>query len=168
MNAKFSVTKTERLYITDEWLSNGHWAVKRDVAPHLPRHGVGKALRPLCVLQNGTYPEGMGDPISRTDKLADMNVFPKLSDEYVQIFPTKNARLREADMLEVLGFVWASKNKHVLVTIGPRYVPLLHNADKVMAKRGNGPIILMLHEGLMGYVMPVRDELRVRKEVRNG
>lgn len=148
MNFVFRVQKDERLYVTYDWISNGHWMLRRSCA-FLGR------LKSISDLEPGYYSLGYAQPAEPL-VLDILKVIPKNFDGFEAAEVSDTARIWK---LEGGGFAVRFvivKSKNFEAFIAPNYVDLLAKAHHFKIKN-EGPVALFnADETLFGLVMPVR------------
>ena len=149
---KFKLEKEGRIYVNDDWITNGHWMLRKDAIHRLFKAGY-KAYKPLMELlfwKNGKYEDG----VFIDDKTPDMlHVIPS-PDNYVELNPPKIARIH--DNGEVFAYEYESTMQDFKVGIQPGYYPLCKAAQQVKGKGEKFPVTLFAGGDLFGIIMPVR------------
>lgn len=153
MHPKFNLAKQDRVYITDEYFTNGEFLITRSSmnSPLAP-----KALKVLANFLPGTYGEGTGKPIT-SEKTPDCgSVIPK-RDGYktMAIAPIGVKFMLEMDTIQAYQFECPG----FVICVSPAYVPILR-LGVPFAKDKASPIIILsegnLNSDLIGLVMPMR------------
>ena len=159
MIPKFNISKTESLHLTDKWITNGHWMVKRDKADS---RTAPKALKTLLSLKLGSYRDGLSYGLTS-----------ETTPDCESIIPTRNGYLPlsnhgnpetitfKQDSDEINAYIYKAGNGESEIKIGVahKYVPLLR-MGYVHVKAPTAPIIILDSEDLNGeliaIVMPMR------------
>lgn len=142
---KFSIKADERLFLSDTWVCNGHWMVKRD---HAKRS---KAFAPVLNLQNGSYQDGYKHP-KNSDDLPDMERVIPGKDGYQKAEITREA-IFSPDRMEVTAVKIQSGSYEAFVQ--SRYVELL-TLGEVFIKDKTAPIRIEDQGEVIAVVMPWR------------
>lgn len=150
---KFGISKRDRLYITPKWVSNGHWAMRRDFIPHamsLGRKQV-RPLLPLLLWKEGRYDEsGYID-----DKVPDVDRVIPSRDGYSKITLSSEA-LVDRDKYLIYAMVFKNSLGDRFA-VNPNYTPLMQAAEKIEGKTNMHPILLIdANDEVIGSVMPIR------------
>lgn len=155
----FKIGSHERILIDEEFISNGHWAIRRDCAVR-----VSKDLKPfksLLSVQHGHYSQGIGEGV--VGKCPDIGaIFPKDLTPYIETFEQLDGVEFGFDD-EVSAFKIKSLAKYVdgqkveesfTVGIDPKYMPLLR-VGKILVRDPKSPIIATDNDGsVLCVVMP--------------
>lgn len=154
MIPKFTIGK-ERLHITENILSNGHWLVTRYAAqsPVAP-----KALKPLLSAINGTYYDGLVNGVSVPTTPDMAQVIPK-RDGYLPLLEQSQGVEFRADTDEVLAYKFQPQCGSFTIGVATKYVPMLR-LGFAHARDALSPIIVLdsrdLNGELLAIVMPMR------------
>lgn len=152
IHVKFKIPKKNKIHILEDWLTNGHWALKRSflLSPIL-RKDVYKEFRDFLLWEPGSYEDGA----RYSTTLPDMNrVIPSSLDGYFPATITKEACYDPSD--ESFRYVVLKAEDGIKVGIAPEYVPLLKCVERVLIKDNGGAIVLEWNGEIVGLVMPVR------------
>lgn len=148
---KFSIGK-DRLYITPEYLCNGHWLVKKAAArsPAAP-----KAFKPLLIAQTGSYFNGLSGGLDRSDTIDVTQAIPS-RDGYVLMSPDPvGVEFKNSDTVAAYIFQCGEFK----IGVNPNYVPIMR-LGHAFAKEARSPILILegnsLNDELVGVVMPLR------------
>lgn len=152
LQPKFTVGRSDRLYITEKYLCNGHWLVTRDCAANIMGP---KALKPLLSVQHGTYFDGLSGGKSKDETPDTAQAIPKRDGyELLELDPV-GVEFKNSDWIGAYVF----QGKGFRVGVAPQYVPLLR-MGRAFAKDHTGPIIVLggdsLNDELVAVVMPMR------------
>lgn len=152
MEPKFTISKTERLFIDDKFICNGHWLVTRNAA-HSPM--APKPLKPLLAAKHGTYYNGINAGPDKDDAPDMTRVIPK-RDGYKKIAVAPVSVNFAGDRISAYKY---DLGEGAEIGIDPRYVPLL-KLGHVFAKDSTSPVLVLdgetLNDDLLAVVMPVR------------
>ncbi len=167
MKPKFKIGKEERLVVSPEWISNGHWMLRRSVAEHVVKTnaaGMRSVLRPILNLKEGNYRSGMahgpfGVMPDMAQVLEDINSF---ADIVTQRFEGKEHNFKEMSLTPcratigsnnaVMSYVYQADGFEV--GLDPKYTSLLDLATKALVKSPTGAIHLFNVNELIALVMP--------------
>lgn len=142
----FKIPKSDRLYIGETHISNGHWLIRRD---KLPLPTVPKALKDLGQLMLGKYDGGLRD----NSKLPDMSGFePKTMEGYSKLKPHPK-RVIFHNETWIKGYVFETEAGFE-VGISADYVELMKLGE--CFARDKSTAIVIDHAGFIGCIMPVR------------
>lgn len=151
MKPKFSIG-SDRLYITDKYLSNGHWLVTREIAKS---HVAPTALKPLLSCLNGGYFNGLKGGRD-TEATPEMDHIVPKRDGYLPLSQDP-ARVKFRYNDEIESYVFTCGDFEI--GINPKYVPLLRMGFG-HAKDPKSPILVLadksLNGDLMAVIMPMR------------
>lgn len=160
MLPKFTIDKSDRIYITDKYVCNGHWLVDRVNARSQSMPIFDRMFKPVLNLQHGAYYDGIACGVTNGGQLpAFEQVIPK-RDGYKICFEQAQGVEFRADSDEILAYKFQTQDGAVTVGIAPKYVPLLR-LGKVYAKEAISPLIVLsdgINSELLAVVMPMRLE----------
>ncbi len=166
MTPKFTIGKSDKVYISDKFLCTGHWLCTREIAQS---HVAPKALKPLLSLQIGCYDSGISSGKTRDEKgLPDFaQVIPK-RDGYLPVqFDPIGVEFCGQDSDEIRAYKYQNRaevkagetDSNFVFGAQQQYVPLLRMGH-VFAKDALSPIIVLggdsLNDELLAVVMPYR------------
>lgn len=154
MKPKLKLDKSENVFISDKYASNGHWLIVLDKLP--------KELKTLASLKPGAYREGISSE-RRIDAIPDLEAIIPKRDGYVALISqplgvsfvglSTEIRAYKYDTVAALGELTKT------VGIAVKYVPLL-SLGTAFAKGPTDPILVLsgpsLNDDLVAVVMPMR------------
>jgi len=160
MIPNFKIPKDTRLYLSDLFISNGHWLLTRAVAES---HISPKPIKALLALKNGTYYDGANSGPSR-ETTSDMTAVIPKRDGYLPLSrsPISVSFKDASDEITAYGFGCGGET----VFVDPSYVPLIRMGfgfGKPVTsgrKRETNPVIVLggdtLNDELLAVIMPMR------------
>jgi len=163
LEPKFKINKSDRLYITDDYFSNGHWIVARNSIQKRIDCPVSKQLQQLLCLRNGAYYDGpTGFPKEYSGDIT--RVIPK-RDEYLPIIDTPAGVKFVGNAIHAYYFFIQKideetrEDQSFQIYVDPSYVPLIR-LGYGFAKSKLDPILILkeqdINSDLVGAVMPMR------------
>jgi hypothetical protein len=155
LKPKFTLDKNERLYLTEKYVSNGHWLLTRTACNVARMLKITKAFDLLDSMHVGRYDTGISGG-KTCDVKPDMldSVIP-VRDGYKPV--SKSPVGVVFDGTTVRTYKYSSDGFET--GINPKYVPLLE-LGHAHAKDADHPILILdskdLNGELMAVIMPVR------------
>lgn len=152
IHVKFNIPKKNKIHILEDWLTNGHWALKRSflLSPIL-RKDVYKEFRDFLLWEPGSYEDGA----RYSTTLPDMNrVIPSSMDGYAEGILTEKANFEPA--AECIRWVELTGPEDRRSGVAPEYVPLVKIAMPYLHEKNTMPIVLKFNDEIVGLLMPVR------------
>lgn len=152
MIPKYSLSKTERVYITEKYFTDGKILLTKDAinSPLAP-----KPLKAVLNLANGCYYEGIAKPKSSNEPPDCSQVIPK-RDDYKPMRP-EPCGVSFVNETQVLAYKFQCDDFEI--GIAPHYVPIARMGF-CFAKRATDPILVLsensLNGDLIGVIMPIR------------
>ena len=147
---KINLGVLDRIFVTQDYLSNGHWLVVRK---NLNKEGL-KMFKPLQDKKEGTYyGKDFGDPTT-----PDMTqVIPK-RDGYKPLNFEPSRVIFKNESIDISSYVYSVQDSHE-IGVDVTYAPLL-TLGYAYSKDKNSPIIVLnsndLNGDLIAVVMPRR------------
>ena len=156
---KFKLDRSGNHYTSPEWLSNGHWMLKRAWVATRPE--LAKVLKPLVEARHGRHYGAIDHDNAYNPEAPDFrNVIPS-RDGYQEATLTNEARIGYGgNPLKpvsggLVGVFLASGSYRVC--IGGAYMPLLFSATRILISDRLKPILLIdADDEICGVIMPVR------------
>lgn len=154
LTPKFTLPKTERVYLTDKYFCNGHWLLKRDqIPPHF------KAFAPLRNLKNGAYVDGYAN--ESNDNLPDIEAVIPQREGYTLLSPQPSGcHFAFETTVSAYTYLTVDFETQFEVAVDPKYVPLMQ-LGHCFAKNPTAPILILsgntLNDDLVGVLMPRRN-----------
>lgn len=160
---KFKANEKDRLYLTEKYIANGHYLVKRD-SPNID-------LKPIDKMQSmrlGFYQFGqLSDGLSKYDEKLDSHI-PK-RDGYALVKSAIPRAVVDFETYAITCYVFTGFNSDEEITKGkdatfeigvnPDYVQLLL-CGRIFVKSALAPILILngptLNDDLVAIVMPMR------------
>lgn len=157
---KFSLDKSEKLFLGDKYLCNGHWLIKREYAA---TKFAPTALRGLCNMRLGCYYEGPRGTCDTETKLPNFDGLIPQRDGYRLL--ERNPIGVEFKSDEISCYIFAVTERFgeptFRIGVNPKYVPLMR-IGHTFAKDALSPLLVLqgdtLNDDLIGVVMPMRLE----------
>lgn len=150
---RFSLDRGERLYITGDLISNGHWLIKRHAALVAMAP---KPLASLLSLREGKYFDGISGGLSTEDTMDLAQVIPK-REGYERLEGPQAVQFRNGDGIGA----YIYQGRDFKIGVEPNYTPLLR-MGYAFAKGPREPILVLddetLNGELLAVVMPIRIE----------
>lgn len=149
MKCVFTLDKSKVHHVTEDWVSNGHWAIRRD---RLVVDRKNPLRRPLMKLVQ--YPIGRYEPgfLPSYNKPADITaVIPKTLNNYSAATLTRDAKYDDGAIRYVI-----LQSETTTAGIAPEYVPLLSLGTEVLIKDRTSPIVVRQDDEVVAVIMPVR------------
>jgi hypothetical protein len=141
MRIKFKPNTDRTTFVTANWITNGHWAMKREIAPQFKD----KKLN-ACNAAIGRYCYGerndQYDPSSFETRLDDYTKSIATEQFYLSdctySFTLKSSKTRTVE-LATIEVVTPLKNRFAVL---PDYFELLHNTGIIKFTSANDPLII--------------------------
>lgn len=149
----FKVDKMKRHYVTREWVSNGHWAIKREVLVVDKKNPLRKPLMALATLTDGKHEFG---ELCVGEAVPDINRFVPNLDGYEKAEITRDAKFGFACHGEPQIVYIILQSKSATAGIAPEYLPLLSLGDEILIKNKLLPIVVRKCGELVAVVMVVK------------
>lgn len=151
MTPKFKISKTDGIYVTNEWIINRHWLVSKYAVQLwlLQKKKAVLPLKPYLSFEDGKYEDGVrvhANPLDVKRLIPERDGYSPIS-------------LSEEAVVSSGGFVSAYVYKNSVgdrFGVGPTYVPLVACAQSVHGRKAELPLILLEADEIVGVVMPVR------------
>lgn len=151
LNLTFKLDSKSRMYITDEFYTNGHWLVRR--ASLVKSKHLNSAFKPLVNMPNGSYDNGYKNERTKDTTPNIQSIIPSLSEYKLALLSGRvTIGYSQINQVEI-----ESEDKSVNCLIDPLYLPLL-SLGKVFIISGEKPIIITdeVDDTIVALIMPIR------------
>ena len=165
LEIKFKIGRNERLYVSDEYISNCHWAIRKDALSAYAPKSLLNAFKHVSKLQVGSYVLGyalgrdeLGIDIGRAFRVSSSPI-KKLSKEPCGVmFAPKGVHAYLFETVPVIG------ESNFKVAINPNYVPLMALGE-CYAPDSNGKVEIVNPDTgkTVAVIMPIRQNNRFSK-----
>lgn len=149
LETKFRAPKSARYYVIGDWITNGHWAVKK---PAIESTTLYPAVKWLRLLPDGTYEGGEKTGQSTPDMA---RVIPSGIDRRFHK-ATVTSEARFCLKTKTIRYVLLKTEDGTKAGVAPEYVQLLLAAEEILIQCSLTPIVLRSAGEIIGLVMPVR------------
>lgn len=173
MKPTFKVKNSDRFYVTPDYVTNGHWLIKKDMIRK--NYQAPKPLTYVLDYKPGTYHEGFAKGMTSEKIMEIDHVIPK-RDGYLLL--TRNPVGCEFSDDTIKAYIFESEElienddgiaEKIRIGIQPQYVPLLRMGF-AFAKDSRSAILILagntLNDDLIGVVMPIRLKEQVQPTAR--
>lgn len=164
MKPKFTLNKSDKVFIGEKYLCNGHWLCTREIV----NSNIGpKALKPLLSMVQGCYDSGIGGQRSERELPDFAQVIPSRDGFLPVSWGAVGVEFR-GDSDEIIAYKFEALNPTAdagghkpgfVFGVAANYVPLLR-LGHVFAKEACSPILVLdgpsLNDNLIAVVMPIR------------
>jgi hypothetical protein len=149
---KFKIDASDRLYVDEKNISNGHWLLRRQYMslPQIP-----KAFKAVENIKNGTYAMGLRGGWDRPGTPDMERILPSNMDGYKKLNPIPQGVMFHNENW-VQGYRYETEDKSLSVFVATQYVPLMQLGE-CFAKEEKAPIIIQACGETAAVIMPLRE-----------
>lgn len=150
LTPRFKINKTDRIYLTEDFLCNGYWLIAHKNPSYLWK--IEKIVSPILQLKCGAYTLGINKPMTDT-KTPDMATIIPKREGYKVLKPTPiSANFKNE--LNIDAFVYETQDESLKIGVNTDYVELL-SLGTCHAKDKSSPILVLSDESLNGDLIAV-------------
>ena len=151
MKAKFTIAKNEKIILTTNYLTNGHWAITRKAATY--QNSMPDPIKKLITMPHGKYVFGISGEREDTDETYYNNLITGMTKNRLGYLPIPEITMAQVNKEGIVTAFCINEQ----VGIGPKYFPLLSMGNAYYRK--HDPIIITsgeIDDETLALVMPMK------------